>query len=103
MLEQTISAIEEHLHDSDDPKEIAIETLQVAWNFYGGDWAGILDVDLDLDVCISLWWYNPKRVDRTSALFGEFEIAKFMPNWVESLRTQTPIKILAPGSSEHLS
>lgn len=102
LLEQTISALEEHLHDSDDPKEIAIETLQVACNFYGGDWAGILDVDLDLDVWTPLWWYNPKRVDRTLALFGEFEIAKFMPNWVESLRTQTPIKILDPKTVQSI-
>lgn len=49
-LEQTVSALEEHLHTCDDPMEIAIQTLKVACSFYGGNWAGILEVDLDMDV-----------------------------------------------------
>lgn len=92
--EQTVSALEAYLHTSDDPVEIAMETLKVACRFYGGNWAGILEVDLDLDIWNPLWWYNATGRDKTTQLFQEFEIAKFMPNWIKSLETGNPIIIL---------
>lgn len=91
--EQVVSALEASLHTSDDPKEIAMQTLKVACSFYGGNWAGILEVDLELDVWNPLWWFNMSKHDRTMQLFGEFEIAKFMPNWVQSLESGIPIII----------
>ena len=36
-LEQTVSALEAHLHTSVDPKEIALEALKAACRFYGGN------------------------------------------------------------------
>ena len=92
-LEQIVSALEEHLHTCDDPMEIAIQTLKVACSFYGGNWAGILEVDLDMDVWNPLWWFSMSKRDKTMELFGEFEIAKFMPNWVQSLNSGKPIVI----------
>lgn len=92
-LEQVVSALEENLHASDDPKEIAMQTLQVACTFYGGDWAGILEVDLEMDVWNPLWWFNMKKRDKTAQLLGEFEIAKYMPNWLRSLKEGKPIII----------
>lgn len=91
--DRTVSALEARLHESDDPKEIAEGALKAACLFYGGDWAGILDVDLDLDVWTPLWWYNVSPHDKTTALFGEFELAKYMPNWIESLKTGKSICI----------
>lgn len=96
--EQVVSALEAHLHTCDDPKEIAMQTLKVACSFYGSNWAGILDVDLDLDVWNPLWWFSMSPRDQTLKLFQEFEIAKFMPNWVNSLRDGTPI--LIPNTKE---
>ena len=90
-LEQVVSALEEHLHTSDDPKEIAMQTLKVACSFYGGDWAGIIDVDLDLDVWTTFLWHNMSARDRTAELTNEFEFAKNMPNWVQSLKNSTPV------------
>ena len=92
-LEQVVSALEENLHASDDPKEIAMQTLQVACTFYGGDWAGILEVDLEMDVWNPLWCFNMKKKNRTAQNFGEFELAKYMPNWVRSLKEGKPIII----------
>lgn len=92
--EQVVSALEANLHTCDDPREIAMQTLKVACSFYGGNWAGILEVDLELDVWNPLWWFSMSKQDRTMQLFGEFEIAKFMPNWVQSLKTGVPIIIL---------
>ncbi len=65
-LEQTISALENTLHSSDDPQEIAMETLKTACSFYGGDWAGILEVDLDLDIWTPVWWHNTNPRDKTT-------------------------------------
>ncbi len=93
-LEQTVTALEAYLHTSDDPIEIAKEALKAVCKFYGGNWAGILDVDLDLDIWNPLWWYNADGKDKTMALFGEFELAKSMPNWVYALENGTPIIIL---------
>lgn len=75
--DRTVSALEARLHKSDDPKEIAEGALKAACLFYGGDWAGILDVDLDLDVWTPLWWYNTSPNDKTTTQFGEFELAKY--------------------------
>lgn len=92
-LEQIVSALEENLHTSDDPKEIAMQTLKVACSFYGGNWAGILEVDLEMDVWNPLWWFSMSKRDKTLQLFGEFELAKFMPNWVQALKAGTPVII----------
>ena len=91
--DQVITALEENLHTSDDPHEIAMKTLEVACSFYGGDWTGILEIDVELDVWNPLWWYNKGTHDQTMQLFREFEIAKFMPNWIQSLHTGRPIMI----------
>ena len=91
--DRTVSALESRLHECDDPKEIAEGALKAACLFYGGDWAGILDVDLELDVWTPLWWYNSSPRDATTALFGEFELAKYMPNWIDSLKTGLPVCI----------
>jgi len=91
--DQVITALEENLHTSDDPREIAMQTLEVACSFYGGDWAGILEIDVELDVWNPLWWFNPHPHDHSMELFREFEIAKFMPNWIQSLNTGKPIMI----------
>lgn len=97
-LEQTISSLEEYLHESDDPRTIAEETLKVVCRFYGGNWAGILDVDLELDIWTPLWWYNRDGKDRTKELFRDFEIAKSMPNWLDALSSGKPISILDAAS-----
>lgn len=96
--DQIITALEENLHTSDDPKEIAIQTLKVACSFYGADWAGILEIDVELDVWNPLWWFNLGPHDETYTLFKEFEIAKFMPNWIQALETGKPIMI--PNAKE---
>ncbi len=90
-LEQTISALESNLHTSDDPTEIAMQTLRVACDFYGGDWAGILEVDLDLDVWTPVWWHNTGLKDRTLQFMHEFETAAFMPSWISSMEHNQPI------------
>ena len=89
--EQTVSALEAYLHTCDDPKEIAMQTLKTACNFYGGNWAGILEVDLEMDVWTPVWWHNPNPGDRTLQLIHEFEAAQFMPSWIQAMSHNEPI------------
>ena len=58
-LEKTLRVLESHLHESDDPVEIAQNTMKTACEFYGADWCGILEVDLDLGIWTPSMWYNP--------------------------------------------
>lgn len=91
--EQTVSDLENRLHESDDPKGIAALTLRTVCDFYGADWAGILDVDLELDIWTPLWWHNTHSRDHTTELFQQYDIAKFMPNWAKSLKDGTPVVV----------
>lgn len=83
--ERTLKQLEANLHTSDDPEEIAMGTLKTACDFYGGDWAGILEVDLDLGIWTPVWWYNTKQRDRTKALIHEFEATELMPSWIQAM------------------
>lgn len=90
-LEQTVSGLEAYLHTSDDPKEIAMQTLKTANEFYGGSWAGILEVDLELDAWTASWWYNPGKNDRTEKLLAEVQTARIMPNWIHAMHNNEPL------------
>lgn len=91
--EQAAKTLEEKLHNNDDPREIIVQTLKVACEFYGGDWAGILDVDLDFDVWAPSWWYNPGIQDRTTQLVHEFETAGIMPTWIHAMKHEKKLVI----------
>lgn len=90
-LEQTLKLLEAHLHDSDDPQEIGQSVLKTACEFYGGDWCGILEVDLDLGLWKPVWWYNAGHQDNTLAKLMQFEAAEFMPTWVQAMRENLPV------------
>ena len=83
--DRTLKQLEANLHTSDDPEEIAMGTLKTACDFYEGDWAGILEVDLDLGIWTPVWWYNASAHDRTRQLMYEFEVAEFMPSWIQAM------------------
>ena len=41
------TVLESTLHETDDPKEISDLTLKTVCDFYGGDWSGVMDIDMD--------------------------------------------------------
>lgn len=85
-LEQTLSALEAYLHESDSPDDIITHTLETACNFYGGDWAGFLEVDLDLGLWTPYVWYNKNPEDQTELLVNEFESSEFLYRWVAAMK-----------------
>jgi len=64
-LEQTLSELGSNLHTSDSPEEIAMMAMQTACDFYGADWCGFLEVDLDLGLWTPYWWHNIRPDDKT--------------------------------------
>lgn len=91
---EILSAVEELLHTSDDPEEIALETLKTACTFYKGDWAGFLQMDLDLGLWTPYWWYNTSTHDRTPVLINEFESASQLPRWITAMHGNTNMIVL---------
>ena len=59
--EQKVSWLEAELHTTDDPEESAKLTLKAVCDFYGADWASIIEVDLNLGVWTHGWWHNAIR------------------------------------------
>lgn len=91
--EQTVSRLEAALHESNDPKEIAMLTLRTACKFYDADWAGIIEVDLELGLASHGWWFNPDPKITTLQRMYEFENFNPMRTWIKSLKTNEPIII----------
>ena len=56
--EQTVSELESALHASDNPNDIALQTLKTVCTFYDADWAGLLELDLELGVTTTGWQYH---------------------------------------------
>ena len=92
--EQTISNLETCFHTTDDPKEIAMKTLKTACDFYGADWASVIDLDLSLGVWSHGWWHNPDPKITTIQYADEFENLKPMTRWIEALKKSEPIIVL---------
>lgn len=85
-LEQALRDLETYLLTCDDPKEIAMQAIKTACTFYGGDWAGTLEIDLDFDIWAPVWWYIPGIQDRTNQLILEFESSDSMSRWINAMR-----------------
>ena len=92
--EQTVSKLETCLHTTDDPKEIAMKTLKTACDFYGADWASVVEIDLSLGVWAHGWWHNPDPKITTIQYADEFETLKPMVRWIEAMKRNEPIIVL---------
>lgn len=92
-LEQSLSKLEAHVHESDDPAWIMESVMKTALDFYQGDWIGFLEVDLELGFWTPTHWYNPSQKDKTLELLQEFESAEFLHRWVTAMHTNSPIVV----------
>lgn len=92
--EQTLSELEAELHSNDDPKEITMQTLQTACAFYAADWTGIIEVDLELGVTTTGWWYNADPQITTLQKMYEFENFFPMETWQKAVKSGQPIVLL---------
>ena len=77
--EQTICALESGFRTNEDPKDIAMQTLRTVCDFYGGDWAGVVELDMELGVWIPGWWYNIDPAVTTLQKMHDIENLFVMP------------------------
>lgn len=92
--EQTVSKLETCLHTTDDPKEIAMKTLKTACDFYGADWASVVEIDLSLGIWAHGWWHNPDPKITSIQYADEFETIRPMARWIEAMERNEPIIVL---------
>ena len=91
--DQTIIKLETDIHTVDDPKEIVMQTLQATCGFYAADWAGVIEVDTELGVTTTGWWYNANPKITTLQRMNEFENFFPMETWQKSIKTGQTIII----------
>ena len=91
--EKTISELEAGLHTSDDPEVIAKKALAAACAFYDADWAGVIELDLELNIWASRWWHNTDPNVKALEKLQEFENLMIMPSVVDAIKKQKPIII----------
>ena len=51
-FEQVLSTLESHVHESDDSQEIIMHAMKTACEFYGGDWVGFFEIDLEFTLVL---------------------------------------------------
>jgi len=92
-FEQVLSTLEAHVHESDESREIIGHALKTACEFYGGDWAGFLEVDFSLSLWTPTVWYNNLTGDQSETLLHEFESAECFHRWLDAMNGNRAIII----------
>ena len=85
--EQTVSELESALHASDNPNDIALQTLKTVCTFYDADWAGLLELDLELGVTTTGWQYHAESKPVMPHKMQEFENIYPMKTWLNALKS----------------
>lgn len=67
--------------------------MATACEFYGADWAGIIELDLELNIWTNGWWHNTDPQIKSLQKLQEFENLMVMPSIVEAIKKQKPIII----------
>lgn len=101
-LESVLSKLDQRLHESDDPDEIVIHALKTAREFYGGDWVGFLEVDLELSIWTPCMWYNANPEDHSLDMIEELESVEFLYRWVDAMKEDRPIIVSDRESRKHV-
>lgn len=90
-LEQVQRSLVANLHKSSSPAESVQHALAAACTFYGGDWAGFLVVDMDLNLWTPYMWHNADPNDKTLSVLNEIESSEFLQRWVAGMKSNSPI------------
>ena len=91
-IERTFAELQKGLAVCYDPKEIALNVMRVATDFYDADWCGIFEVDLELGIFSPFWWYNRELGAMAKTLSKEIEALEYS-RWTDSLKDHTAMII----------
>ncbi|MGN8817787.1 hypothetical protein ACTNEN_05555 [Oribacterium sp. HCP28S3_H8] len=84
-ISQMLVRLESQFRRDLDPKTIIMKVLKLTCSFYGGDWAGVLDIDPEVGVWTAHWWYNVETDGMTPTNFNEFENVSEYVTWAKAL------------------
>ena len=91
-IERTFAELQRGLSVCYDPKEVALNAMRVATDFYNADWCGIFEVDLELGVFSPFWWYNRAQGAMAKTLSAEIVVMEYQ-RWIDSLKNHTAMII----------
>ena len=91
-IERTFAELQKGLAVCYDPKEIALNVMRVATEFYDADWCGIFEVDLELGIFSPFWWHNRELGNMVKTLTKEIEVLEYQ-RWTDSLKNHTAMII----------
>ena len=91
-IERTFAELQKGLAVCYDPKEVALNVMRVATDFYDADWCGIFEVDLELGIFSPFWWYNRELGAMAKTLSKEIEALEYS-RWTESLKNHTAMVV----------
>ena len=94
---RTMTALEKQLHSCENPAEIAMSALKTGADFYGGDWCGIIEGDLEMEAWAPTLWYDVDTKGMTETRFHELEETNAMERWIEALYECKPV--IVPDTS----
>lgn len=100
-FERTLRNLEAQLHESDNADDIISRTLSTACDFYDANWAGFLEIDMDLSVWAPYVWFNTSPHDRTKELIRDFEETAIMQRWLTAMENSEALIIPDVSSIKH--
>ena len=100
-FERTLRNLEAQLHESDNADDIISRTLSTACDFYDANWAGFLEIDMDLGVWAPYVWFNTSPHDRTKELIRDFEETAIMQRWLTAMENSEALIIPDVSSIKH--
>lgn len=92
-FEKNLSMLERQLHSEEEPELIAQKTLIAAAEFYGGDWCGIIEGDLEMEAWCPVLWYDCETGGMTETRFRDLEEFTSFERWVKALYACEPVII----------
>lgn len=79
---ETMTALEIQLHSCEDPEEIAKSALKVGADFYGGDWCGVVESDLEMEAWAPILGYHVDGRGISESGLHELEETGPMNRWI---------------------
>lgn len=90
---KNLIALEALLHSCEDPSQIAMDALKAGAEFYGADWCGIIEGDLEMEAWAPVLWYDVETKGMTETDFRELEDTSHLERWIEALYACKPVVI----------
>lgn len=92
-VERCTNVLQKKLANCIVPKDVAMEMMKAITEFYDADWCGVLDVDINLGVWSSYWWYSREFGEMATTKCKELEMMDNYERWFDCMKTHNPMVI----------